>query len=210
MVLAGKQPWETRQLVVQNWIPEMCHVSKNSNFVEILLINGVQSKQKRHEVNLKRHSLRFPQWDQNDTSSRYSSQVGNFYTFRDWYSPFCRCACSRATVILCVCRLNPASSVNTQFRVKSKSGMDSHSTTFSFLSSSTRSLFLVAGNFGALSVLRIDFCIQCPSKADMEIDSPGIASHTLCLTSGSIAAGFSILTSINPPKNWEWISLTLL
>jgi hypothetical protein len=46
----------------------------------------------------------------------------------------------------CVCRLNPASSVNTQFRVKSRSGVDSHSSTFSFLSLSTQSPFLATGN----------------------------------------------------------------
>jgi hypothetical protein len=169
----------------------------------------VQSKQKRHEVNLKCHSLRFPQWDQNDKGSRYSSHVGDFYTFAIGIVPFYRCTCSRATVILCVCRLNAASSVNTQFRVKSKSGMGSHS--FDILVSELEYSIVIPCSWQLWSLVSVTYTLLHSVSVQSRYGDRQFWNRFAYVVSDiwKYNCWFSILTSINSPKNKEWISVNL-
>jgi hypothetical protein len=94
-----------------------------------------------------------------------------------------------------VCRLNLASSMNTQFSQKSKPGVAFHSSIFSFRRTTTRSEFLVVVNFSSFFSVTFHFCTKCLCNAEVHIVSPGNALQRWCLISESTAAGCSSMYS---------------
>lgn len=71
-----------------------------------------------------------------------------------------------------VCRLNPASSMKTQFLQQSKPGVGLPFLTFSFRKATIRSEFLAAVNFSSFFSVALQFCTPCRYSAEIDIISP--------------------------------------
>ena len=130
-----------------------------------------------------------------DSGVWYGAKYSDCNPFAVGMVPFAGVPLREHPWFLCVCRLNPASSMNTQFLQKSKLRVAFHSSTFSFRKATTRSEFLAAVNFSSFFSVSLQFCTKCRCNAEIDIVSPGNASQRWCLISESTAAGCSSMYS---------------
>src|ERR1700733_1759572 len=94
--------------------------------------------------------------------------------------------------------------MKTQFLVKSRLGIISHCSTFSFFNLITRSVVLATGN--ALFNVTAHFWTKCLCNADTDIDKPRKFWQSLSLIS-STAVGCMSMYSI---RNCEYASVNFL
>jgi hypothetical protein len=152
------------------------------------------------------NSLCFPQWYIYDPASDMAPSIVIVTPFAVGMVPFAGAPFRERPWLLYVCRLNLASSMNTQFLQKSKQGIAFHSSIFSFRRTTTWSEFLVVVNFSSFFSVTFHFCTKCLCNAEIDIVSPGNALQRWCLISENTAAGCS---STYSTRNLECSSVNL-
>ena len=123
-----------------------------------------------------------------------------------WYDAFRWLALQRAAKLLWVCRLKPASSKKTQFLLKSKSCIFSHSSILSFLSLITQSVFRAAGNVSSFFNVFLHLWTKCLCRAEVVMDNPWNVSQNFAVVS---ASGYDEYLSMKSIRNRVCASVSL-